>query len=339
MNPYLRAFLTLTLTLLLAAAFCTAEESHAGQPMPAFDAATAPEAPDYASAEAWLSRPDNPDQFGVDIFWVYPTVLGKDPDWLMNIRRPDLRTMAARTLTTQASVFSRQANLYAPLYRQMNVAALGLPESKQKPIAEFGAKDVLRAFRHYLKYDNNGRPFILAAHSQGAKVLTEMAVAHWGEFGAEDRLVAAYLVGWSITGQDLKSNPAMKICRSADQTGCFLSYNTMAAGKQPQSPTLRPGSIAVNPLSWTTDTDKMPASANIGATFFEDSGDSKTFPGYASAQIVDGAVIVEAADPSLLDNSGSSFPDGVYHIYDYSIFYENVRANAAQRIQKTLASQ
>lgn len=318
---------------MLASTLCYAASS-----LPPFDPQTVPAKPEYALETSWLSLPADSDQYAVDVFWVYPTILFGDSGWLMDSSNPDLQKLAQRTLVRQAAVFSGQANLYAPYYRQMNMAALTLSESEQETIGDYGKDDVLRALNYYLKYQNDGRPFILAGHSQGSKVLLDLAEELWGTLGGENRLVAAYLIGWSITKDDLAKNSALTMCTDAGQTGCFISYNSVAAGRQAVAPTIRKGAVVTNPLTWKTDGVKGPASLNAGSVFFDDTGQSRTVPHYTSAQVVGDGLVVEPADPSLLDLSDSSFPAGVFHVYDYSLFFENLRANVAQRIQAFLTA-
>ncbi|MBN9669616.1 DUF3089 domain-containing protein [Roseibium aggregatum] len=302
--------------------------------LPPFNKADVPPAPDYAQAASWLDKPDDPDRFGVDIFWVYPTVLYDTSAWLMNIERKDLIEGAAMSVASEAHAFSGQANLYAPLYRQMNLAGFNLPEAERDAIVAYGEEDVRRAFAYYLENHNNGRPVILAAHSQGSYVLTQLLVHHWGKIGVEDRVIAGYVVGWSLTEQDLKDNPAIEICDLPHQTGCFVSYNSVAPGKQSLSPLIQPGAIVVNPLTWTRDTALAPASLNLGSTFFNEDGSSETLPGFASAQIADGGLAVVAKDPKRLESR--FFAKGVYHSFDYPLFFENISANVAQRTQAFL---
>jgi len=81
----------------------------------------------------------------------------------MDPTKPDMRAVAQTTINTQAVVFEGQANIYAPMYRQMNLAGLSLSEADAAPLQEMVHKDVWRALTHYLKYENNGRPFSLPA--------------------------------------------------------------------------------------------------------------------------------------------------------------------------------
>lgn len=303
--------------------------------LPSFTEDAVPATPSYTEEASWLVRPDTPGLQPVDVFWVYPTILDDNVHWLMEITDPALKADAAESLRCQASVFDGQTNIYAPLYRQMNLAALRLPREQQDAIMQYGMNDVWAAFTHYLEHENDGRPFILAGHSQGSDILTQLMLRHWGRTGAEDRLVAAYLIGWAVTKDDLLANNALSICDSADQTGCIISYNTMAEGRQHAAPTLLPNAIAVNPLTWKTNDSSAPASLNLGARFFNPDGTSTLIEHFTSARIVDGGLIVEPKYLSVMP-SGGSFPNGVYHAYDYSLFYENLRQNAGERIRAFL---
>ena len=334
MNSYstIISSMVLAMTLFL---FCGT--ASARSTMAPFDPAHAPATPDYAHSTSWIAFPANPDQFPVDIFWVYPTILSDNEHWLMDITSEPLLKKAKGTLVKQASVFSGQANLYAPLYRQMNMAALSLPPEEMNTLQNYGMEDVWNAFTYYLANLNNGRPFILAGHSQGSDILVELAKKHWGSIGAERNLVAAYTIGWSITHGDLKENPALTMCESAEQTNCFISYNSVAAGRQKAAPTITMDAVVVNPLTWTTDETVAPASLNLGARFFNDDGTTETIPHFASAQAIDSGLVVQAQDPGRIDCTSLGFPAGVYHFYDYSLFFDNLRDNVGKRIAAFLA--
>jgi len=44
-------------------------------------------------------------------------------------------------------------------------------------------------------------------------------------------------------------------------------------------------------------------------------------------------VITEISHPEELPATSVTFPPGVYHMYDYAIFYENLRKNVGERIR------
>lgn len=286
-------------------------------------------APDYALAQDWVSRPKAP-QKAVDVFWVYPTVYQGKPV-VAPIDSAQMRQGAEFSLLVQASVFEDSANIFAPLYRQTNLSVVSMDRATRERYFSVGWGDVQKAFAYYLKNLNHGRPFILAGHSQGSEALTELVRENLGRPEVRAKMVAAYIIGWSITRQDLKDYPFLKICRAAAQTGCIVTYNSVAAGHQAEAPTLLPGAVPVNPLSWSTDDALAPASENLGSVIFDEKGGRQTFAHFTSAKNQDGGLVVAPADPSIL--TGLPFGPGVYHEYDYNLFYMNLKANAAQRIK------
>ncbi|BCS96938.1 hypothetical protein DSLASN_25700 [Desulfoluna limicola] len=300
--------------------------------MPPLDPSTFPGAPDYTQPEAWLAKPKALTA-PVDVFFVYPTVLFNDTDWVLDPSRPDMRAAAQSTVDTQAVVFEGQANIYAPMYRQMNLAGLGLSDANAAPLQKMVHTDVWRALSHYLKYENKGRPFFLAGHSQGSMILADLILEHWGTTGAENQLIAALLIGWSLTPADLTTNPEVRMCERPDQTGCVISYNTMESGRQSVAPTLKADALAVNPLSWTMDGAFVAAEKNLGSVFFDSNAKPTAYPHFTSAQIINGGLIVQPDNVDLVTVKGGHFPEGVYHAFDYSLFYMNLKTNIAERIE------
>lgn len=319
------------ISLLLMIGLITIGVVKDSQGMPPLDIKKAPVPPDYSKHEAWLSKPVNTTAT-VDVFYVYPTVLFDDVNWIMDPANKEMCAAAKYSLDTQAAVFDGLANVYAPIYRQMNLAGLGLDESESEKLQTFGYGDVLRALKYYLKYENDGRPFFLAAHSQGSMILANLMLDNWGTLGFEDKLIAALLLGWSLTPEDLASNPAVKMCDISSRTRCVISYNTMAEGRQAVAPTLKKGALTVNPLSWEMDGKFVGANKNLGAVFFNADAEPTNYPNFTSAQIVDGGLVVQPKNVELVTVDGGHFPEGIYHAFDYSLFFENIRANIKERI-------
>ena len=291
--------------------------------------APAAQAADYGQRQYWLSLPDKPAK-GVDVFWVYPTVY-QGKKHISDIGDAQMKRAAARTLQTQAAVFAGSADIYAPLYRQCGLEALKLsPEEKERAL-DAGFQDLQAALDYYLTHLNRGRPLILAGHSQGSNQLLKLLKKRLGDKKLRKILVAAYVIGWSVTSQDLVQYPHLRLCNTPRQTGCVISYNSVAEGYANAAPTIIRGAIAVNPLTWNTAPGQAPASANLGAVFVAADGSRKLVPRFTPARVEGGALMVEPKEPELLTQM--PFGPGVYHAYDYSLFFENLRRNAAQRIE------
>lgn len=306
-----------------------------------------PEAPDYAIAECWVSKPAHfsTDKKPVDVFWVYPTILSDSINYLMDIHNAGLREKAKWTIVGQASIFNGQANIYAPYYRQNNVNINPLMLTDARPVFEVGQQDLINAFSYFMENINRGeRPIILAAHSQGSVRVVELSKAGEMLTGSPElleKLVAAYVIGYSITPSDLEINPLIKISETPTQNGCFITYNTISdeEGKETEAPTIIKGTYVVNPLTWHTDESFAPASENIEAAFFRhtDPINPVRYPNFAAAQKKGNAlVITHITNPEELPATSATFPRGVYHMYDYAIFYGNLKKNVADRIDAYL---
>ena len=149
--------------------------------------------------------------------------------------------------------------------------------------------------------------------------------------------MAAYVIGYSVTESDLDQNPLMRISENATDTGCFIAYNTISdeEGKEKEAPKVIPGTFVVNPLTWKTDTSFAPASLNIEAAFFKHEHPEipDRYPNFAAVQKVNNAlVITDISNSEELPATSVTFTRGVYHMYDYAIFYENLRTNVSDRI-------
>ena len=290
---------------------------------------------DYTQTTNWLAVPDATDK-KVDVFYVYPTIYNAEDPLNMDINDPALRKKLQNLLITQAGVYSPTCNLFAPYYRQMSMKALeGDTDMYQNPHFRIGADDVAVAFAYYLKHFNQGRPFILAGHSQGSMALIDLLRNHFEDEKVRERMIAAYVIGYSVTRDDLKKYPWIKPASGANDTGVVVTYNSQAPGAT-GSPVLLPGAICINPLSWKTDATPAPASANLGAVFFDDGTGkiSSEVPGYAGAAINPKNGALETTPPDELQTG--SFPPGVYHVYDYTFWYRNLQANVKERVEAYL---
>lgn len=290
--------------------------------------ATSP-ALDYSQPSEWASLPEKPSK-PVDVFYVYPTIYGEASPKNMDINRQDLRAIVQNLLVSQAGVFTPSANLYAPYYRQMSFAALDSSKDMyQNPNFKIGAQDVLRAFSYYLEHYNNGRPFILAGHSQGSMVLIDLIRKRFNDPSLAKQLVAAYLIGYSVTAEDIKKYPWFAPATGPADTGVIISYNTQAPGTT-GSPVLLNGATCINPLNWKTDATPADKALNFGAVFYDNHGKLiKEVAGYCGATINPKTGALETMPPEKVDVG--SFPEGVYHRFDYPFFYRNLQDNVKTR--------
>jgi hypothetical protein len=134
--------------------------------------------------------------------------------------------------------------LYAPLYRQITLTALraNLSGNPMKMDRALAYNDVLDAWNHYLANDNKGRGVVLIGHSQGSGVLMQLIKNEIDGKPIQDRIVSALLIGMNVAvpkGKDVGGQfQKMPLCRSANQTGCVISYVTFRENAPPPANTL-----------------------------------------------------------------------------------------------------
>ncbi len=220
-------------------------------PESAFDASRTPPAPNYSEAVNWAVLPGSGKGKPVDVVFFHPTSCFGDESW--NQAMPDERNNHATmdSIKRQAGVFEGQSNVYAPFYRQVSLYVLKAREEDRNKALNVAYSDIERAFACYIENFNDGKPFILAGHSQGSNFLLwllERRVLNDPEL--RKQLVAAYVVGWSLTVDDIKASPQLEICESFDEAVCIVSYNTQE--KDPEVSIVRKNAIGVNPLLWNT---------------------------------------------------------------------------------------
>jgi hypothetical protein len=239
-------------SLLIAAAIATAAPATA-QPTPA--------TPDYSKQSSWLCLPGrsdicskplattafNPNGYGsagqsaiakdppLDCFYVYPTVSN---DQGMN---SDLNPSEEKVATeTQFARYASVCRTFAPLYRQMTVAAIVAytTGTNVDDAAALAYRDVAVARRNYLATRNQGRPFVLIGHSQGSLML-QMLIAREIENkpAVARRMKLAVIPGFNVlvpqgklVGGTFKRTP---LCSRPGETGCVISYVSFREKNEP----------------------------------------------------------------------------------------------------------
>ena len=91
------------------------------------------------------------------------------------IDNEEMRLRATGEYITNASVFEESCNVFMPWYRQVGMKYAGVVSKKYGTIeAGFDAEpytDIKAALDYYFEKCNNGRPFIIAGHSQGSAMV------------------------------------------------------------------------------------------------------------------------------------------------------------------------
>ena len=210
-----------------------------------------------------------------------------------------------------------------------------LPRQQSSPYFSLAYEDVKAAFTYYLREYNQGRPVILAGFSQGGDMVLRLIKDVYRDPALQQKLVAAYAIGWPVTPTEAMQYPQLKMAQHAADTGVVISFNTEAP--EVTSSLLVPEkTLSINPLNWKTTSEPADKSLNLGAVFVNYHGEiTKEVPQLTGAYLdpTRGSLKVtdiDSADyPPMLD----LFQPGVYHVYDYLFFYRNLQQNVADRIK------
>ena len=161
-------------------------------------------------------------------------------------------------------------------------------------------------------------------------------------------MVAAYVIGFSITKDDLAACPYLKFASGENDTGVIVSWNTEGpknAEENAQNVVVLPNGISINPLNWKLDETYAPASENLGSLVHnEKTGELEIADIGADAQVnpARGVVVTNAKAEKLSEEliaiAAEFFgPDG-RHANDYTFYYNNIKDNVAKRIATYLSN-
>lgn len=296
----------------------------------------------YADYSNWLSIPVKT-QYAADVFYIYPTVCSTTAGTkLCAVDDPQMKNAAKNVIRRQAAAFDTIANIYAPFYTQYNFKAFAYSnyEKIQKDTAANiqGLSDIYGALDYYFKNLNQGRPFILASHSQGSAIMLVVLSDYMKKHPEYYKnMIAAYVIGYPVTKEYLKCNPHLKFAKKSDDTGVIISYDVQAPDKSGINVLQAENQLVINPINWKRTQRLAKSKDNLGSL------DDKTFtittPGIADAKINKklGVVICSTADAVTYEiKLPELFGRGSFHGQDFQFYFLNLRQNAKDRIDKFL---
>ena len=315
----------------------------------------------YADRKMWIARPDiagNPATWippgfkdrepkgNAAIFFIHPTSFIQPLPKSWNAALDDATTndRAALFVQGQASVFGNAGEIWAPRYRQANFGAFLTTQPDAQQALDAAYADVARAWDAFRASVGPDRPIIVAGHSQGSVHLLRLLRERIAGKAIARRIVAAYVIGWPVSiAADL---PALGLpaCQTAGQANCILSWQSFAEPADTAqvraaydvttgfTGAARRGTkmLCTNPLTGTAGGNAS-AQANLGATI--PSMDLKS-------AIFEAGTIPARCDPAGWLMIGTApagisayvLPGNNYHVFDYSLFWANIRLDARRRL-------
>ncbi len=327
-------------------------------PSAAFEALPPVKPVTYADSKMWIARPDKPGNPalwtppgyapaanpGAAMFFIHPTSYLERSRWNAPLNDQIANDRAALFLRGQASAFNEGAAIWAPRYRQATFGAFLTTQAEAQKALDLAYGDVVAAFDEFLREVGPDRPIILAGHSQGALHLIRLLHERVAGSALAKRIVAAYVVGWPISRSADLPLMGFPECRTADQAGCILSWQSFAepadtslvldtfdatAGLNGQP---RKGTqlICTNPITGTPDAAAL-ASANLGTLIPSSDLSTATIAAGKLPARCDGRGFLLIGPPPA-EIGQYVLPGNNYHVLDYSLFWANVRADAARRL-------
>ncbi|MGX8703481.1 MAG: DUF3089 domain-containing protein [bacterium] len=304
------------------------------------------QATDYSKAASWYQIPGITKE--VDTFFVYPTDYlaenESDPDYA-TLDNPDMRAGVQFDHLVLASAYEDATNLFIPYYRQASLrVAVEAAKQSGDPRTAFATipyTDITAALDYYFENYNNGRPFIIAGHSQGSGIITLVLKDYFKEHpDYYERMVAAYTIGFSITKEYLEENPHLKFAAGESDTGVIISWNTEGPKNVEGNVTnlvVLPNAISINPLNWKLDDTYAPVSENLGSLVWDENAGTIGITDIgADAQVIPGrGVILTNANAEPI--AAEVFGPQSFHNGDYTFFYNNIKDNVAKRIAAYMA--
>jgi hypothetical protein len=298
--------------------------------------------PDYSQLSYWAAHPWKADpsdsvpkpllyetrDSAADVFFLHPTTytsLKKLKENNADIDDPFTNAKTDySTILYQASVFNQHSRIFSPRYRQAHIKTFFMTDSvKAASVFALAYLDLKTAFEYYLQHWNNGRPIIIASHSQGSLLAERLLKEYFEGKPLQKQLVVAYIVGWGVPKEYFSS---LKICTDSSQTGCICSWRTFRKDYVPIWLRREKGnSYVTNPLNWTTGNQFVSRENNRGSIL---KNFNKVYTQTSDAQIKNG----------LLYTRKPKFPYSFfylsknYHIGDINLYYINLRENVAHRI-------
>ncbi len=327
-------------------------------PTVAFADSPAPPAPRYSAPSAWIAHPQlpgNPALFAPEgyrpapapaaaAFFVPPTAFFGRTSWNAPLDDPQVNQRLDRYVEAQASPFNGIAEVWAPRYRQATFGSFLRPSADSERALDLAYADVVAAFDAFVAAQPADRPLILAGHSQGARHLLRLVAGRVRGTPLAGRIVAVYAIGWPVALPADLDSLGLPPCAGREQAGCLLSWQSFAAdgdlagflkGVEPLrrvdgEPFGRAPMLCVNPL---TGAAAPPGAADAGAPAEANAGalrEKALVPRLTGARCAASGLLL--LDPAPRDIGPYVLPNGNFHVYDISLFWAAVRADAEARL-------
>jgi hypothetical protein len=296
---------------------------------------------DYSNKNNWAilpgSYPEELKEFivneplaGIDVFYVYPTLILSEDDKRWNVPINDekqRKTVINSAVRFQASAWANAGEVYVPYYRQAHLRSYYNLESGGRDALLLAYSDVKAAFEYYLKHYNKGKGIILAGHSQGGTHLSLLLKEFFDGKALQEQLVAAYLPGIGLEIEEFQSIPLMT---SPTETHGFVVWNTFKKRYDQKMYKWYKDKAVINPVTW--DTTEL-ASSKLHQGFLFSNG--KMYRHSFETHLDNGVIWITTPK---FPYRYLAFTMKHYHLGDVNLFWDDIRLNAILRSQAYLSA-
>ena len=322
---------------------------------------------DYSKEGSWASLPfiqdeadlipageEGADQLNskVDVFFVHPTGYLKGDNWTDPLEdQSATKENPQWMMANQASVYNGCCSIYAPHYRQASIYSYFGTDELREEVHAFVYQDVKKSFEYFINNFSNGRPFILASHSQGTHHSIRLLAEEIDGTDLYSRMVGAYIIGGEVSKDWMNGMSDISICDSSTQLGCLVHWDTKNVTQLNKDMPRYKNNICVNPITWKNDGSLSNLSDAKGAVYVSgefavdligDDGPKGEIFGplespleqYVQAQCKNGILFASDQTGTRFQAFGGSLWD--YHGLDYALFYMDIRENAKLKVQTYL---
>lgn len=302
---------------------------------------------DYSDSNNWL-RLDKSKEKKVDLIYIYPnsySFSNPKSSIFCDINDIEMRKNAEEYYKTQASLFEENCNIFAPYYRQADALSLCKMshEKANNIIQELPYEDIYHSLEYYFSKHNNGRPFILAGHSQGSMIIKLVLEDFMNKNPyIYDRMIAAYVLGCSIDEKYMEENTHLKFAECKDDYGVIISYNTESPKNYNNENFVVNGKpYVINPITWSRGNNSFGSVFKNLGSYINIDGTLTKVMGIADAKLDTKRGVVlcqtdEAEKYKVSKEAAAFLGEYSYHSNDYGFYYFNLQKNVKDRINAYL---
>ncbi len=290
-----------------------------------------------------LSETADPSHGNFAVFFVHPTSYFESANWNAPIGDKDSEELARLYLRAMASPFNQANEIWAPRYRQATFGAFLTDKPEGEKAIDAAYADVAQAFAFFLNTVGKDTPIVLAGHSQGSLHLLRLLREEVQDKPLSSRIAAVYIVGWPVSAEHDLPALGLPACATPGQYGCVMSWSSFAEPADPVD--------LIDAYSNSTGFDgeqrgdspmlcSNPLTGTIGGEAGRESNLGTLVP---NSSLADGELVPQAV-PARCDARGLLLigeppemgnyvlPGNNYHVYDIPLFWRNVQADVAARV-------